>query len=61
MFQLIASASDFEWSYTETLAVYEDESVAKLVCEGAGEVWMGFGRTGRNRLDLEPAAARATG
>lgn len=35
MFQLIASASDFEWSYTETLAVYEDESVAKLVCEGS--------------------------
>lgn len=33
MFQIVATACDFEWSYTETMLVLEDESVAALVCE----------------------------
>lgn len=34
MFRIVASACDFDWSYVETIAVFEDESVAQLVCEG---------------------------
>jgi hypothetical protein len=34
MFRIVASASDFDWTYVETIAVFEDESVANLVSEG---------------------------
>ena len=51
MFRIVASACDFDWSYSETIAVFEDESVAQLVCEGLEK--LSDGERDRRRLGKE--------